>query len=64
MKQLRLGVRLLAVACFGLLAQSLRGQSTQPATQPIYIAADVVVDPGGNDTNPGTRRLPVRTIGW
>ena len=63
MKQLRLGVRLLAVACFGLLAQSLHCQSTQPATQPIYIAADVVVDPGGNDTNPGTRRLPVRTIG-
>jgi parallel beta-helix repeat protein len=63
MNILRLGIRLLAVASFGLLTQSLRGQTTAPATQPIYIAADVVVDPGGNDANPGTRRLPVKTIG-
>jgi Protein of unknown function (DUF1565) len=59
MKLLRLGIRLVVVASFGLLSQSLMGQSTQS----VYIAADVVVDPGGNDANTGTRRLPVKTIG-
>jgi hypothetical protein len=44
------------------MTQSLRGQTAQPTTQPICIAADAVVDAAGNDSNPGTRRLPVKTI--
>jgi parallel beta-helix repeat protein len=47
----------------GLIACKAVAQSTPPTTQPVCIAADVVVDVAGSDANPGTRRLPVKTIG-
>ncbi len=58
MKSFRFGIPFLAIMVFGLKTSAFA-----QTTQPICIAADVVVDAGGSDANPGTRRLPVKTIG-